>query len=75
MYIIDVLSGVVAGMSSVTVGHPLDTIRVRLQTSAIGMQAGALAVARALFQEEGIRGFWRGITPPMVSVAVGAWAF
>lgn len=61
------ISGGVGGICCVIVGHPLDTIKVRLQTSNV--YRGTLHCARATLRNEGLRGFARGVTAPLLSIS------
>lgn len=67
-------AGGFGGVSLVLVGHPLDTMKVRLQTMpkpAPGqspMYTGTIDCARKIFLKEGPRGFYKGMTGPLVGV-------
>jgi len=61
----DIGAGTVGGIGAVLVGHPLDTIKVRLQTSRTGGEMSMLSCARMTMREEGIRGFWKGMQSPL----------
>lgn len=63
----DILAGTCGGLMTVIVGHPLDTIKVRLQTASSGSsyQGGMLQCVRHTFQSEGIRGFYKGMQSPL----------
>ena len=66
----DVVSGTVAGTCGIAVGHPLDCIKVRLQVASSGVGAGGiLNAARAIVAESGVRGFFRGLSSPIVANA------
>ncbi|UJR35750.1 hypothetical protein I4U23_028499 [Adineta vaga] len=61
------LYGSVAGLVGQTVSYPFDVIRRRLQTAAVirpnETSLGALATARKIIREEGIRrGLYKGVT-------------
>ena len=56
----DLIAGGIAGSCSVIVGHPFDTYKVMLQTSAKSVQKRSLSISR----------LYRGITPPLVSAGV-----
>jgi hypothetical protein len=66
----DILAGTSAGLVSMSVCHPLDTIRVRLQTAASGRFTGPIDVVRQTLQHEGVRGLYKGILSPLVSQAL-----
>jgi len=61
-----------------TVGHPFDTIKVRLQTTPPSTFSGPLACLAATVRNEGVRALYKGATPPLVgwmvmdSVALGS---
>ena len=50
-------------------GHPLDTIKTRMMQDS-GRYRGNLDCALNTLRNEGIRGFWKGLGPPMASIAV-----
>ncbi|KAG5951594.1 hypothetical protein E4U53_002729 [Claviceps sorghi] len=60
------VSGIFSGLAKLSVGHPFDTIKVRLQTSSKGHFAGPLACVAQTLKNEGIRGLYKGATPPLV---------
>lgn len=70
----DVFSGIVGGSALVLAGHPLDLIKVRLQTQpkpAPGqppMFRGALDCALQTVRREGLRALYKGVTSPLVGV-------
>jgi solute carrier family 25 carnitine/acylcarnitine transporter 20/29 len=61
----DIAAGTVGGLCTVLVGHPLDTIKVRLQTAAPGSGLNMLSCMRLTLREEGIRGFYKGMQSPL----------
>ena len=61
------VAGVFSGVMKNTVGHAMDSIKVRLQTSqGTGRFAGPLDCVKKTFQQQGLRGFYLGFTPPLV---------
>ncbi|KAJ1994503.1 carnitine transporter [Dimargaris cristalligena] len=60
------LSGGFGGICLVAAGHPLDLIKVRLQTST--QYKGTLDVFRQTLAKDGIRGLYRGMATPLVGV-------
>lgn len=71
-----------AGIASSLVTFPIDVVRRRLQISAIHSQTSGIpptpaGIARDLYQSQGVRGFYRGLTPelmkvvPMVGITFG----
>ncbi|WVR03064.1 hypothetical protein IAU60_000053 [Kwoniella sp. DSM 27419] len=73
------LSGGFGGVSCVLVGHPFDLTKTRLQTAAPGTYTGAIDVVRKTIAQDGIRGMYRGITPPILGVtpifAISFWGY
>jgi hypothetical protein len=59
------ISGTAAGVIAGFVGHPLDTIRVRVQTHP-GLSGSAVAIARDLIKKEGARALFKGLVPQMI---------
>lgn len=62
---LELLSGFVAGVAGIGTGHPLDTVRIRLQTSP-----SPEGTFRRLFQmvkTEGLSAPFRGISPPLAA--------
>ncbi|KAF5127556.1 Mitochondrial substrate carrier family protein L [Metarhizium anisopliae] len=60
------VAGVFSGIAKLTVGHPFDTIKVRLQTTNKGRFSGPLQCVTQTVKNEGIRGLYKGATPPLV---------
>eukprot|EP00804_Cyclotella_cryptica_P010380 CCRYP_020703-RA/>CCRYP_020703-RA protein AED:0.26 eAED:0.27 QI:0/0/0/1/0/0/2/0/400 len=58
----DLIAGGVAGSASVVVGHPFDTIKVRLQTSSSGSGGSSTA--------GGIRSLFTGMGAPLSTAAI-----
>lgn len=66
----DLLAGSVGGAAQVFVGHPLDTIKVKLQSQVSGKQfSGGWDAMKQTFLKEGVRGYYRGLGPPLATVA------
>lgn len=69
------ISGGFGGICTVLAGHPLDTIKVRLQTmpKVVANQAplyeGTWDCARKTVQREGLKGLYKGMTAPLAGVA------
>mmetsp|Transcript_195 Transcript_195/g.738 ORF Transcript_195/g.738 Transcript_195/m.738 type:complete len:307 (+) Transcript_195:49-969(+) len=78
------LSGGFGGICLVAAGHPLDLIKVRLQTQVVEPGkppafTGALDCARKTVAAEGIKGLYKGMVAPLMGVtpifAVCFWAY
>ncbi|PUU80710.1 mitochondrial carrier domain-containing protein [Tuber borchii] len=60
------VAGVFSGATKLTVGHPFDTIKVRMQTSTSAKFKGPLDCLTTTVGKEGLRGLYKGATPPLV---------
>lgn len=63
----DIAAGTSAGIVSVVVCHPLDTIRVRLQTAPAGRFTGVADVVRQTLAKEGPRALYKGMAMPLLA--------
>ncbi|CRL06506.1 CLUMA_CG019481, isoform A [Clunio marinus] len=61
------ISGGFGGICTVIVGHPFDTIKVRLQTN--DKYKGMLDCGKKTIQKEGVRGLYKGMSAPIAGVA------
>ncbi|KAL6759485.1 mitochondrial carrier domain-containing protein [Haematococcus lacustris] len=66
----DLVAGAVAGAANVLSGYPLDTVKVRMQSSSPGAPYGAMACLRHILRHEGVPGLFRGVTTPLVGGAL-----
>jgi len=67
--LIDLISGTFAGMAQVIAGHPLDTLKVRLQVQGEGGNKkfnGALDCLRQTLRHEGFLALYKGSASPLV---------
>jgi solute carrier family 25 folate transporter 32 len=62
------ISGAVGGMSSAIVACPFDVVKTRLQVQRhdIHYHGGIISTARTIVLEEGVRGFFTGLSPTLV---------
>ncbi|KAK4122415.1 mitochondrial carrier [Parathielavia appendiculata] len=60
------VAGVFSGIAKLAVGHPFDTIKVRLQTTTSTRFSGPLACLTQTLRNEGLVGLYKGATPPLV---------
>lgn len=60
------VAGVFSGIAKLTVGHPFDTIKVRMQTSQNAQFNGPLDCVMKTVRNEGFAGLYKGATPPLV---------
>ena len=67
LYLRGILSGTASGVTKMAVGHPFDTIKVRMQTEGgHGRFSGSLDCLRQTLRNEGLRALYKGATPPLV---------
>ncbi|KAG7365032.1 mitochondrial carrier protein [Nitzschia inconspicua] len=62
-FLVTFAAGASYGLTTVIVGQPLDTIKVRMQGMPSAMQQSALTVGKDLFLQQGVRGLYRGGLP------------
>ncbi|PWW76959.1 mitochondrial carrier [Tuber magnatum] len=60
------VAGIFSGAAKLTVGHPFDTVKVRMQTSSSAQFRGPLDCLLKTIGKEGFRGLYKGATPPLV---------
>lgn len=63
------IAGATAGIAGVVAGHPLDTIKTRLQAPQTPF-TNVYQCFKYTLQAEGFKGFYRGIGPPLSTVAI-----
>ncbi|KAJ1649803.1 hypothetical protein IWQ61_009222, partial [Dispira simplex] len=64
-------AGIASGITKLAVGHPFDTIKVRLQTEGgFGRFRGPLHCLQTTLRHEGFFALYKGATPPMVGWAI-----
>jgi|Transcript_16726 solute carrier family 25 (mitochondrial carnitine/acylcarnitine transporter), member 20/29 len=67
-----VAAGAVGGAANCIVGHPLDTMKVIAQSSPKA-NLSMTKISRTLWNDQGIAGFYRGVTPPLfASCSIGS---
>ncbi|KAK9667840.1 hypothetical protein RND81_13G014700 [Saponaria officinalis] len=72
----DLAAGTVGGVAQLVVGHPFDTIKVKLQSQPtplpgqIPKYRGAVDAVRQTIAAEGARGLYKGMGAPLATVAV-----
>ncbi|KAI8060348.1 mitochondrial carrier domain-containing protein [Gongronella butleri] len=62
-----VLAASSAAVVGVFAGYPFDSVKTRLQSQHYDT---IMACVRLTYKEEGIRGFFRGILPPLVTISI-----
>jgi len=58
-------TGVLYGLTNVSVGHPFDTIKTKMQAQTGFENVGMMRTLRRIMNREGIRGLYRGCIPPL----------
>lgn len=73
-FALDLAAGTAAGTAQLLVGHPFDTIKVKMQSQSSSAAAarfrGPLDAARQTLAKEGLKGFYRGMAAPLATVAL-----
>ncbi|KAM4732233.1 solute carrier family 25 member 48 [Anableps anableps] len=64
----DFIAGWIGGASSVVVGHPLDTVKTRLQAGT-GYQ-NTLHCILTIYRKETVMGFFKGMSFPLASITI-----
>lgn len=64
--VVEALSGICGGIAVVLVGHPFDTTKTRMQVSPRGYYKGTLDCVRRTLKKEGWRGFYSGMSSPLI---------
>nr|XP_046262797.1 solute carrier family 25 member 48 isoform X1 [Scatophagus argus] len=64
----DFLAGWIGGASSVVVGHPLDTVKTRLQAGK--GYSNTLHCVLTIYRKETVVGFFKGMSFPLASITV-----
>ncbi|KAM9064734.1 solute carrier family 25 member 48 [Sarcophilus harrisii] len=64
----DFLAGWIGGATSVIVGHPLDTVKTRLQAGT--GYGNTLNCVLTVYKKESVTGFFKGMSFPLASIAV-----
>ncbi|KAM4676875.1 solute carrier family 25 member 48 isoform 2-T2 [Discoglossus pictus] len=64
----DFIAGYLGGAASVIVGHPLDTVKTRLQ---VGLRYGnTFNCILKIYRNENVLGFFKGMSFPLASIAI-----
>ena len=65
--------GVVGGAGLCLVGHPFDTVKLKMQTAS---QGGVVAAVKDIMRADGVLGFYRGVESPLcLQMVFRAWLF
>ncbi|CAM1325433.1 SLC25A29 (predicted) [Pycnogonum litorale] len=68
---LDFIAGCFGGIAGVAVGHPFDTVKVRLQTQDARnpKYTGMIHCFKQIIHQESVRGLYKGISSPMAGLA------
>ena len=61
---LDFFSGIVGGCSGTIVGHPLDTLKTRLQIDLT--HKSTIKTLKGIIKHEGVKGLYKGISAPLI---------
>ncbi len=65
-YIIDFVVGSISGIVGTFVGHPLDTIKCRLQVNSKEYKNTFTCIVKTIKQEK-LLGLFKGVVPPILN--------
>jgi len=65
----EALGGFSAGFIGTILGYPLDVIKTQMQVSGENRN-GVLTTGKRIFEREGLRGMYRGVGPPLLSLSI-----
>ena len=71
---LDAFSGLVAGVSSVSIGHPFDTLKTRIMTGVAKDRSMVVNLARLILSNE-LSILWKGFTPNFIQTALTSSGF
>lgn len=66
---------ILSGILSTAIVHPIDTIRTCVMSDVVqinGKPGSSIEVAKSIYNSYGPKGFYRGLTPSLVSTGVGS---
>ncbi|CAD8053128.1 unnamed protein product [Paramecium sonneborni] len=63
---IDLAAGSISGIANCISSHPLDTVKVRMQMS----DDGVVTTLQKIIKNEGIKGFYKGMSFPILSIPI-----
>ncbi|KPA77690.1 putative mitochondrial mitochondrial carrier protein [Leptomonas pyrrhocoris] len=66
MSFVTFLPGAAQGASTVVLGHPLDTAKVRMQAAGPNVMSSTFGTMWSMVSTEGVRSLYRGVAPPLV---------
>lgn len=65
------IGGTVYGAASILVGHPLDTVKTKMQAQTTFMgDYGLITSIKQVYKQDGLKGFYAGALPPLLGSIV-----
>ncbi|KAI8460006.1 mitochondrial carrier domain-containing protein, partial [Phakopsora pachyrhizi] len=64
------VAGSLSGITKLIVGHPFDTIKLRIQCTKPGFYSGPIDCLKRTIQNEGFRALYKGASPPALGWAI-----
>ena len=65
--LLSLISGTTYGVTSIVVGHPMDTVKTKMQAQSNYMKCqGLVGNIKQVYNNEGFRGFYRGALWPLI---------
>lgn len=68
--LLDFVAGVAAGIASVVVNNPIDVVKTIMQGMEAEKYKGSMDCFMSVMRNEGIKGFYKGVTPRMFRVGL-----
>lgn len=69
--LLTLISGTTYGITSILVGHPLDTVKTKMQAqNSFVHDNGVIYAIKHLYKSEGLIGFYRGCIPPLIGSTI-----
>lgn len=64
--ILGLIGGALFGLVSPVVGHPLDTIKTKMQADSAHLHSTFSDTVKSVYRSQGVLGFYRGFLPPLL---------
>jgi len=64
--LIGLIGGALFGLVSPVVGHPLDTVKTKMQADTAHLHSTFSQTVKSVYRAEGVLGFYRGFLPPLL---------
>ncbi|CAM9730480.1 unnamed protein product [Chrysoparadoxa australica] len=65
--LVSLMSGGISGSISLTLTSPIEVVKTQLQGSS-NAGSSPINVAKTIFKQDGLQGFWRGLTPSLIGI-------